>query len=396
VDTELIELLREIARVLSRYGVKAYAVGGVVRDWLLGKQRTDIDIAVPESGKKWGRLLKKELGGKLETYSEYENAVWYCRGIRIDLVGLRKERYPYPGALPVVSPGRLEEDLARRDFTINAMAMELTPTGEFKLIDMFGGQQDLKLGLIRVLHPKSFMDDPTRIFRAARFAARLGFQIEPLTARWAHETVTTGILRKISPARIKHEFQLLLSEPTRVDALRILNKLTVLEALNLKLRPALLNRCVSIYQRYKEGEEWLLYYLTLIPFDKPPIYFPEPTRREAKILNEVDEFLKSLRPKFVRLRKPSHIYFMLQGFEIESLLYLLGATQLRRIGDYLDKYRFVKLTIDGYTLQKMGVKPSPLLGTILRRVLAAKLDGKLHTKQDELQFARSLLKRLST
>jgi len=87
---------------------------------------------------------------------------------------------------------------------------------------------------------------------------------------------------------------------------------------------------------------------------------------------------------------------MLQGFESESLFYLLGATQLCRIGDYLDKYRFVKLTIDGYTLQKMGVKPSPLLGTILRRTLAAKLDGKLHTKQDELRFVRSLLKRLST
>ena len=161
-----------------RAGLAAYLVGGPVRDRLLGIPATDLDITVVGDAPRLAQRLADELGGKLTVHHRFGTATVDTDSVTVDLVTARRETYRYAGALPDVQPGVIEDDLARRDFTINAMAIPVTGD-ESDLVDLHGGTRDLAAGLVRVLHDLSFRDDPTRMLRAVRYAARFGFEIEP-------------------------------------------------------------------------------------------------------------------------------------------------------------------------------------------------------------------------
>jgi len=195
-------------------GLPVYAVGGVVRDWLLGRDTQDLDLVVDGDPAPLARALARKLKGKAEAFDAF--GTWRILskgGGRIDVARSRKEVYPAPAVLPVVEPAPLRDDLYRRDFTVNAMAVSIVPDGFGKLEDPWGGAEDLGARVLRVLHPASFRDDPTRIFRAARFASRLGFALDPATAGWLSGAVAQGDLFLLSRERVRQELLRILAEP---------------------------------------------------------------------------------------------------------------------------------------------------------------------------------------
>lgn len=201
-------LLETIGRLAHAQGVKAYAVGGCVRDWLLGVPTiTDVDVTVEGDGIGFANHVAGVLHGSVEAHQQFGTATLQLPRLRIDVVTARKETYAEPAAYPKVSAGRLRDDLFRRDFTVNAMAMTLEPDRFGTLIDPFKGLVDLKAKHLRILHANSFVDDPSRILRAVRFAARYRFTLEPQTRWRLRQAVAAGMLERLNRGRLRKEFQ---------------------------------------------------------------------------------------------------------------------------------------------------------------------------------------------
>ena len=231
-------IIEIVGKIADKLKVQAYIVGGPVRDYKLqtrigeipqcgfgeGKDY-DMDFVVEGDGIKFAGALNKALKGKLTTYRAFGTATIIFNKKRIDIVTARKESYKYPAAYPTVRPGTIKDDLSRRDFTINAMAMVINKKGFGGLVDFYGGEKDLKKGMIRVLHDKSFMDDPTRIFRAVRFSVRFGFKIEPHTKKLMKEAVMGGFLGDVNAGRIRKEIELFLKEKNPKKCLKVFSKL---------------------------------------------------------------------------------------------------------------------------------------------------------------------------
>ncbi|MCX7597579.1 MAG: hypothetical protein N2512_01735 [Armatimonadetes bacterium] len=208
IGEELRADLRLIAWVADRLGVRAYLVGGPVRDALLGRRVADVDVVVEGDAHALALALAEEVGGKAVLHRDFLTAVVRLPGGRHwDLATARRESYPVPGALPVVEPACIEDDLGRRDFTINAMAWRLRPEGPAELLDPFGGRRDIKQRLLRALHDRSFLDDPTRIVRAAVYVARLGFALETATRKHLAAAVTSGALATVSGNRLGEQLR---------------------------------------------------------------------------------------------------------------------------------------------------------------------------------------------
>ena len=218
-------IIKIVGKIADELKMKAYIVGGPVRDKLLGMPNYDLDFVVEGDGIKFAEVLNKKLKGRLITYKAFGTATIELKGKRIDVVTARKESYKYPAAYPIVKPGAIKDDLFRRDFTINAMALAIDKKGFGRLVDFYGGQKDLTKGVIRVLHDKSFMDDPTRIFRAVRFSVRFGFKIEPHTKRLMKEAVMGGFLGDVNVGWIRKEIELFLKEKNPKKCLEMFSKL---------------------------------------------------------------------------------------------------------------------------------------------------------------------------
>jgi tRNA nucleotidyltransferase (CCA-adding enzyme) len=218
-------IIEIVGKIADKLKVRAYIVGGPVRDKLLGIKNLDMDFVVEGDGIRFAEALNKELKGKLTAYKAFGTATINAKGKRIDVVTSRKETYKRPAAYPTVKPGTIKDDLFRRDFTVNAMAISLNKKDSGKLIDFYGGQKDLKKGVIRVMHDKSFMDDPTRIFRAVRFSVRFGFRIEPHTKKLIKEAILDGLLGEVNAGRIKKEIEAFLKEKEPKKCLETFAKL---------------------------------------------------------------------------------------------------------------------------------------------------------------------------
>ena len=214
-NMKLPDILNEIGAQADKNNIRAFVVGGFVRDLLLQLKDLDIDIVIEADAVKFAGTLGKEWGVDLIIHKGFKTAAIKKDGFKIDLVTARKEYYKRPGSLPEIKPATIKEDLFRRDFTINAMAISLNKDNFGELVDFYNGMHDLKVKNIRVLHNKSFIDDPTRIFRAIRFQERLGFKIEPYTQRLIKDAIILKVIEKLKPQRIKKEMDLILEEPKR-------------------------------------------------------------------------------------------------------------------------------------------------------------------------------------
>jgi tRNA nucleotidyltransferase (CCA-adding enzyme) len=345
-----IESLREIAD-----RAPAYLVGGAVRDLLLGLEGVDLDVAIegdPEA-------LAKLPGFELERGGLFLTGRLEHGDSRIDVARARAESYPRPGALPEVAPATIAEDLARRDFTINAMAFPLAGDGE--LLDPHGGIEDLRAGRLRVLHPGSFVDDPTRALRAARYAARFGFDLESET-----EGLLRGVdLSTISDDRVENELKRAAEERDPAAVLRLLLDWGVMPGLD----PGAADRVAEV-SRLAGSEPWsgwadrgLAVMLAIVR--------PLPQIRE----------LAAATPE-----RPSEAVRMAAPWDPAQLLVarVLGAEWLDR---YAAEWRHVKLEITGDDLLAAGIPEGPAIGRGLEAALSGKLDGEIAGRDQELSVA---------
>ncbi|HEX3608893.1 MAG TPA: hypothetical protein VHU14_04380 [Solirubrobacterales bacterium] len=345
----------ELAVVREMASEPVYLVGGAVRDLLLGRGRADIDLVVEGDA----AALAARLGADVLSHERFATAKVSLDGHEVDIAAARSESYPHPGALPVVEPASdVESDLARRDFTINAMAIPLR--GEPRLIDPHGGRADLAAGLLRVLHPRSFEDDPTRALRAARYAARFGFELEPRTAALLRE----ADLATVSADRREAELLRLAGDAGAPRGFSLLDEWGLVE-----LRDGGAELAAGVAELL-ESDPWR----DLAPRDRAVLCAAlGPVRGE--------EALAAVQPE-----RPSEAVALAARHDPVELVLAraLGAEWLDR---YLAEWREIALEIDGEDLIAAGVPQGPALGRGLQEALRRKLDGEISGRDQELEVA---------
>ena len=392
--------LRLIGEVADLHGVQAYLVGGAVRDALLGLPVSDIDITVVDLTPEFAQEAALKVGGEIVTRSQFNTFALSIRGRRIDLAMARREIYSRPGALPTVSPGSIEEDLARRDFTVNAMAVCLNDETFGSLLDPFDGQADLKAGTVRVLHGDSFKDDATRILRAARYAVRLGFAPDAQTEQMLRGNV--DYLETISPARLRDEFERVLGEGRVVATLESLREFGALQAIHPSL--ALSARTVDALYRAENtqyGDKAALF-LSILAYDMPVsgrVSFLDRLRLASHRRRVVEDtgLMRSRVQDALSVGDVSRgeTYKRLRAFQDAAILGCAlsenDSLTAQRLMLYLNELRHVKPMLGGNDLIALGVPQGPRIGELLCDLLEARLNRRVETRQDEINFVQARL-----
>ncbi len=385
------------ARGLARRrGERLYLAGGAVRDLLLGRPIRDIDLVVEGDATRFAERLAKELDAELQTHRSFGTATLTLRGgQRLDFAGARRETYARSGALPeVVSAASIEEDLARRDFPINAMALEVAPGR--RLVDPFGGRTDLNAGRIRFLHPGSPADDPTRAFRAVRYANRLGFRITPEARRSIATAIAGGVVDAVSGDRLRRELARILGEPGRARAIGSLGRLGLAAAVDTGLLRAGAGLRVAAVERLAgqvAGAGWLCYFLAWMgAISAGPLRSIADrlafAGRDRRTLLAWPQALAALSPGLSALAS-SELSRRLRGRSPDEVVAAAGQLPARDRGALLrglSASRGVRLSIRGSDLVAAGVAPGPRIGRALAATLAAREDGRIELSQ-ELEFA---------
>jgi tRNA nucleotidyltransferase (CCA-adding enzyme) len=383
--------LDRLAPVLDALPGRAYLVGGTVRDLLLGRpHRFDFDLAVVGDAEEFARELAEKLGGSVTLHGRFGTAVVrYGSSAHVDVASARTETYAAPAALPDVAPAQsIEEDLLRRDFTINAMAIELP---EAELVDPRNGREHLQDRLVRVLHERSFEDDPTRIFRAARYETRLGFRMDPKTETLA--LMAVPLVRELSGARIREELYAIFAEDYPERALARLQQLHVDEALNMVFVPVpgLLARLHDLNDRYALGlPAW---HLGLLSVDAPPGMLDE-LKVQGRVAGSVEAAHRDARQLQQRLSQqgtPAQIVAEVERAGLDTALYALALDDVSALREYFERLRAVRLEIDGDDLAALGLGESPRVGEVLAELRRRKLNGQLDGRAAELAAARELI-----
>ncbi|MFH1798769.1 MAG: CCA tRNA nucleotidyltransferase [Candidatus Omnitrophota bacterium] len=425
---QLMSLICLIGRQADSAGISVFLIGGMVRDIALGEKNYDLDIVVEGDAIQFAKSLSKKIGGALVVYEKFGTAsivkqwpVWLGESIRpdnkfkIDIASARKEVYERPAALPRVQFSSLREDLFRRDFTINAMAININKKDFGQFIDFFGGINDLKNKCVRALHEKSFIDDPTRIFRAVRFEQRFGFKIEKNTEHLIKYAIKREMFKRTENQRIRDELILMLKEANPEKAVFRMRQLDELRFIHpaLTLKKSIQNTFVEIrkaagwYKKYVTStrmlDVWLMNFMVML--DKLTFAETEEMLRDFVFTSSESKRILSYKKtsgiiarKFSLKEKflPSQIYFQMERLSDEEILCAMAKIGLSSgrsyVKNFLTKYRRVKLKIKGYDIKKAGILPGPVYKEILEEVLRAKLDGKLRAKKDELKYMRQKIK----
>jgi tRNA nucleotidyltransferase (CCA-adding enzyme) len=412
-----VELLETAGRVGHDMGMPAYAVGGFVRDVLLGNPNDDIDLVVEGEGIAFAHALSKQLGGRVRPHPKFHTAVLVLPGgEKIDVATARLEYYEYPAALPVVELSSLKMDLFRRDFSINTLAVHLDPDHFGLLVDFFGGQQDLKDRVIRVLHSLSFVEDPTRILRAVRFEQRFRFTINVQTERLIKNALRHNLFQRLSGGRIFHELVLLLSDAAPVDALLRLRSLGVLQQIHSALHfptskePFLreVERVLTwhgLLYRPERPKAWIVYLLALCSgmesadFARLLQRFGVSQKQHSSLATlryQVRGALMGLEQGLRRGISRARLAEILESLPLEGLLYAMARSTnhdiKRNISLYLTTLRDMKLLVSGADIAALGLPPGPVYGRILRAVRRGLLNGSWTSREEQLQavarFAR--------
>ncbi len=410
---QLLNFLRTAGEIAAGLDYTVYCVGGFVRDLLLQVSNFDVDLVVEGDGLRLAAALADTFKAKLRTHERFGTAaVILPDGSKIDVATARTEYYEFPAALPQVEKSSLKEDMYRRDFTINTLAICLNPGHFGELIDYFGGSNDLRQGLIRILYNFSFVEDPTRIIRAIRFEQRYQFKIETDTMRFARDAIERRLLGKLSHKRILSELILILNEKDPLPALRRMQEIGVwkyvLPEINFekvswskfKRVPLVTGWWLDRYYGWR-FRTWLIYLLILFAQvnaeSREEILQNYPIDRTAKkaIIDAAAIPQLAARISENRLLVPSDFDRMLSGLDNENKLYLLlcikdeGAWD--RINQYLDQKERVTIAINGQDLRDLGLKPGPAFKLILERLYEYKLDAKLMSRQEEIEMVKQWL-----
>ncbi|MDD2351978.1 MAG: CBS domain-containing protein [Candidatus Caldatribacteriota bacterium] len=412
---DILEILYYIGKTGDELGYSVFMVGGIVRDLFLGIPSLDLDIVIEEDALKFARYFSNKLKGKIRSHQKFKTAVVVLpSGLKIDFASARREFYEFPAALPKVEFASIKKDLYRRDFTINAMAIQLNEDKFARLLDFFGGKRDLESKKIRILYSLSFTEDPARIIRAIRFEQRYDFTIEQSTEKFLKKAIKEGLLSKIRKKRLSEEFFILLHEKKPVKVLKRMDELGVLSGIIPKF-----SLSDDLVKRLEEVEEILIRWHERFPkeiINKSMIYIYyllklsdigiknitkkiELNSKNIKILeNIIDE--KELIVSILKDKKtlPSNIYYYLKSINNELLFILFlenynNETIIKRIKDYLDIYKYTSTYITGNDLIKIGMRPNPIYAKILKLILYLQLNGILKNKDDELDFVKKIIEK---
>jgi len=373
-----------------------YLVGGAVRDLLMGHRSVDLDLSVEGDGLAVARELAQRLGGEAREHERFGTATVRAGDLAVDVATARRESYAHPGALPEVEPASLDEDLARRDFTVNAMAIALSEPGRGELRDPLGGAPDLAAERIRVLHDRSFIDDPTRLLRALRYEARLGFGLERDTERLVREAVAADALSTVSGPRVRDELMDLLGEPAAPVAVGRMRDLGVAAALRPRLRADPELMASALLGAGETGADPRLTALAALVSEAPAALEPFVSGL-GLAASERDAVLRAARnapslPAALRAGpRPSEVYALLDPEPPETLALALalgapGALVQR----FIAALRGTHLEIGGQDLVDAGVPPSEAVGRALDETLRRKLDGEVAGRDEELRTALEL------
>jgi tRNA nucleotidyltransferase (CCA-adding enzyme) len=394
LSNQALDVFKSIVEQAAAQSLSLYVVGGTVRDLILRTPTKDLDLVVEGDAISLASSVAASHGIRPTTHHAFGTATIKADPFRIDLATARKETYPRPGALPTVSPSSIDDDLRRRDFTFNAMALGLTGPDRSRLLDPHHGMSDLQQGLVRILHDASFRDDATRMFRAVRYEQRLGFQIEPHTASLLKEALGQKMISTISSDRLRHEMEIMLKEASPGKALRQSQDLGLLQAL---FPP--LGRAPS---------------LSLLPDDSEPLVFIAalahhltPSEVEAFItrLNMTHSWAVTIRQSVdlrsveSELSEPDLTRLALwQILEYRPLECIKAAAILaesplakERLQQYINLYQSMRPLLTGDDLLALGCPPGPEVGHLLRQLQTARLEGYANTKDDEVKLVRQWL-----
>lgn len=395
-------LLSGIAAQAATMGMPCYIVGGSVRDLLLGRPVNDLDVIVEGDAIKLGEELVKKHGGKLTPHHKFHTAIWrlpssfIIQPSSLDLITARSETYSGPGALPTVRPSSIDDDLRRRDFTMNAMAIRLDGDHFGESLDPLNGQKDLDQGIIRVLHPRSFIDDPTRIFRAIRYEARYSF-IFHLSSFSLINRESLEVLGSLSGERIRHELDLIFEEEHSAKMILCANDLNIFEKIHPDL--PLFNPDFADYldmdptldipaDRIAMG--YMLWFMDLTEASIQSI------ARRLCFTSDLEDFvsdaarLKKSLP-FLVDSKPSEWTFAIEKLSLLSVYAVYLVSGEKPLLDYLSFWRHVKPRTTGDDLIIRGLQPGPRIGEILTQLRAAWLDGYIKNAQEEKEWLNKII-----
>ena len=416
-----LHLLHVIADVAGSFGYPIYIVGGSVRDLILGRPINDFDLTVEGDAGAFAESMMRKLGGKILLHSKFGTAKWTPTKSTferlnvpilepekfppfLDFVTARSEVYSQPGALPTIKKSSLNDDLRRRDFTINAMAVRLDGFHFGELVDVADGWADLERGLIRVLHPRSFVDDPTRMFRAVRYAGRYAFEIESDTLTLFNDEAKS-VLSDLSGERLRHEIDLIFDEVTPIFMLDELKNLGLMSMIH----PALPNADHTLVTKivdqpveglgeftvpdilsFKQTLGWILFLINLLNKDieviAEKLAFPAllagATLSASSLLSDLPSY---------KDWKPSQWTFHLDGLPPLAVYAVWLGSPTRALHEYLVKWRNINPFTSGDDLKKHGLIPGPKYKEILSRLRAAWLDGEVTTKDEEAELRDRLI-----
>ena len=422
LSAPLLSLIERVGQLADRLDVSAFLVGGFVRDLLMNIRNFDIDFMIEGDGIQFGKALAQELSGEWIIHERFGTvsitlpaSLNLPQMHHLDVATARTEYYEYPTALPTVERSSIKKDLYRRDFTINALAIRINRTpGE--LLDFFGGRRDIKDKVIRVLHSLSFVEDPTRVFRAIRFEQRFGFLISKETEHFVQQTKTMELFQRLSSSRLGKELMHLLEEPDPTKGLRRLEAFCLMPFIHPKLhaKPTIQKTFESVdsiltwftvENPATSIKRWLVYGLawfeslgkTELTKTWKRLGFPQGhIRTVGNYLTAQASLIRTVNRKNLA---PSEVYALLSDWPNEILLFLMAKTQLKptrqrgmeRIREYLTTWQHCSIALTGHDLEALGLPKGPAFRRILDAIFQFKLDGMVTTEDDEYRLAKSLI-----
>ena len=404
---EIYAVLKLAGEVADQLGINAYLVGGSVRDLLRGEENLDLDIVAEGDGIAFAKDFGNRLHAKVRTHERFGTAKIITDTLKLDVATARTEYYESPAALPKVEMSSIKKDLHRRDFTINTLAVKLNLKDFGLLIDFFGGQRDLREKTIRVIHNLSFIEDPTRAFRAVRFSERFGFKLSKHTENLIKSTIKMDMFDKLTGTRLYEELLLAFNETEPVKTLKRLSEFGLLKVIHPSL--AFNSELESALQSMFETRAWFnLLFLEEHP-DKGALYLMSLLSglkdEERKVAIErlatppgiADMIIKGFSHSKnivnrLPLTDPVDLYHLLKDAGLETLLFSMAISKNKQkqksMSQYLIELRKVKPILKGDDLKKMGIQPGPVYSKLLAELLDEKLRGRVKNRGDEERFIR--------
>ena len=412
LPANIMELLVNFGSMADELGYNVYLVGGLVRDILLRRENLDVDIVVAGDGIKFAQEFAKKYGARVRSHRKFGTAVLiFPDGYKVDVATARLEYYESPGAPPIVETSSLKLDMYRRDFTINTLAIKLNTKNFGTLIDYFAAQMDIKNKVLRVLHNLSFVEDPTRVLRAIRFEQRFDFKIGKLTLALIKNAVKINCFKDLPGRRLYQELKLILKEEDPLRAIKRMDEFDLLQFISPDIK---LNQKGSVLlEEIKKVISWFnLLYLEQ-PFESWKVYWygltssvnieqfrvlsekiGMPDQKISKIIyqrTQSDLLLFTLRNFH---RDSYQLYTLLDPYDTEMLLYLMAKAGNKKVKRLISKYfttlKRTKIILKGKDLLNIGFKPGPIFKEIFDRLLEARLNNLIKTREDEISFAKDL------